>query len=197
MKKILFSFFVIFVFAGLVSGVTSAYFSDTVTSTGNTFTTGSLDLNLDGDNTNVVKFEVTDMLPGDSVTRTWAVNNIGNINGYLDLHSLIQTHDPGISTEQELKIENPDVGTLGNLLNVELFIDENNNGVFDGDDVNVYTGVMEGMATDYNLDLQLDANTSNYLTMIVSWPSSDNDNAGQEDIAQFDMVFELGQTATQ
>lgn len=197
MKKILFSFLIIFVFIGLMSGVTLSYFSDTVTSTGNTFSTGTLDLNLDGDNTNVVKFTVTDIKPGDSETRTWEVNNVGNMNGYLDLHNLIQTHDPGISTEQELTVEDPDVGTLGKLLNIDLFVDADNNGVFDNSDTTIYSGVMEGLLTDYDRDIPLDANTSNYLTMTVSWPSSDNDNAGQGDIAQLDMIFELGQTTAQ
>lgn len=197
MKKILFNFFVIFVFIGLMSGVTLSYFSDTVTSTGNTFSTGTLDLNLDGDNTNVVKFTVTDIKPGDSEIRTWEVNNVGNMNGYLDLHNLIQTHDPGISTEQELTVEDPDVGTLGKLLNIDLFVDADNNGVFDNGDTTIYSGTMEGLSTDYDSNLQLDANTSNYLTMIVSWPSSVDDNAGQGDVAQLDMVFELGQTMAQ
>jgi len=197
MKKILFSFLVIFVFIGLINGVTSAYFSDTVTSTGNTFATGTLDLNLDGDNTNVVKFTVTDIKPGDSETRTWEVNNVGNINGYLDLHNLIQTHDAGISTEQELTVEDPDVGTLGKLLNIDLFVDADNNGVFDNSDTTIYSGTMDGLSPDYDLNLSLDANTSNYLTMIVSWPSSVNDNKGQGDSVQLDMTFELGQTTVQ
>lgn len=197
MKKILFSLFIMSIFIGLISGVTSAYFSDTVTSTGNTFTTGTLDLNLDGNNTNIVKFTVTDIKPGDSETKTWEVNNVGNMNGYLDLHNLVQTHDAGISTEQELTVENPDIGTLGNLLNINLFVDANNNGVFDGGDITIYSGAMDGLSNDYDLDLPLDANTSSYLTMIVSWPSSADDNAGQGDVAQLDMLFELGQTTAQ
>lgn len=197
MKKILFSFFVMSIFIGLISGVTSAYFSDTETSTGNTFAAGTLDLNLDGNNTNVVKFAVTDIKPGDSETKTWEVNNVGNMNGYLDLHNLVQTHDAGISTEQELTVENPDIGTLGSLLNIDLFVDANNNGVFDGGDTAIYSGAMDGLSNDYDLNLPLDANTSSYLTMIVSWPSSADDNAGQGDVAQLDMLFELGQTTAQ
>lgn len=197
MKKILFSLLTIFIFIGLISGVTLAYFSDTVTSSGNTFNTGTLDLNLDSGNTNVVKFEVAGIKPGDSETRTWEVTNVGNINGYLDLHNIIQTQDPGVTTEQELTVEDPDVGTLGSLLSVQLFIDVNDNGLLDGSDTNIYTGTLEGLLTDYDLNLQLDAGTSNYLTTIVNWPSSENDNAGQGDVAQLDMVFELGQTATQ
>jgi len=47
MKKILLSVSVIAVVAAVVLGVTTAFFSDTETSTGNTFTAGSLDLKID------------------------------------------------------------------------------------------------------------------------------------------------------
>jgi predicted ribosomally synthesized peptide with SipW-like signal peptide len=47
MKKILLSVSVIAVVAAVVLGVTTAFFSDTETSTGNTFTAGSLDLKVD------------------------------------------------------------------------------------------------------------------------------------------------------
>jgi predicted ribosomally synthesized peptide with SipW-like signal peptide len=47
MKKILLSVSVIAVVAAVVIGVTTAFFSDTETSTGNTFTAGSLDLLVD------------------------------------------------------------------------------------------------------------------------------------------------------
>jgi predicted ribosomally synthesized peptide with SipW-like signal peptide len=47
MKKILLSVAVIAVVAAVVVGVTTAFFSDTETSTGNTFTAGSLDLKVD------------------------------------------------------------------------------------------------------------------------------------------------------
>ena len=47
MKKILLSVSVIAVVAAVVIGVTTAFFSDTETSTGNTFTAGSLDLTID------------------------------------------------------------------------------------------------------------------------------------------------------
>jgi len=47
MKKILLSVSVIAVVAAVVFGITTAFFSDTETSTGNTFTAGSLDLKVD------------------------------------------------------------------------------------------------------------------------------------------------------
>ena len=47
MKKIILSLSVIAVAAAVVVGATTAFFSDTETSTGNTFTAGSIDLKID------------------------------------------------------------------------------------------------------------------------------------------------------
>ena len=49
MKKILISVSVIAAAAAVVIGATTAYFSDTETSTGNTFTAGSIDLKVDSE----------------------------------------------------------------------------------------------------------------------------------------------------
>ena len=197
MKKFLFSLITVLLMVGMVTGATTAYFSDTETSTGNTFATGTLDLNLDGSNSNIVKFTVPNMKPEDSQTGTWRVNNVGSMAGYLDLQNITQTHSAGTTTESELAVENPDVGTLGSLLNVNLFVDVNNNGVLDAGETTIYSGLIGSMATDYNQNLSLVAGATNYITMIVSWPSSANDNKGQGDTVQLDIIFELGQTAGQ
>ncbi len=47
MKKIIFSLAIILAVSGVVIGITTAYFSDTETSTGNIFTAGELDLQVD------------------------------------------------------------------------------------------------------------------------------------------------------
>ncbi|TSC95402.1 MAG: hypothetical protein Athens101410_581 [Parcubacteria group bacterium Athens1014_10] len=49
MKKVLISLSIIGVVAAIVIGATTAYFSDTETSTGNTFTAGAIDLKIDFD----------------------------------------------------------------------------------------------------------------------------------------------------
>src|SRR3989344_2895144 len=49
MKKVLISFSVIALIAAVAIGATVAYFSDTETSTGNTFTAGSIDLKVDSE----------------------------------------------------------------------------------------------------------------------------------------------------
>ena len=69
MNKILISLLVIGVVGGIVAGVTTAYFSDTETSVGNTFTAGTLDLKID--NTSYLNGE-----PSNSTT--WTLRDIDN-----------------------------------------------------------------------------------------------------------------------
>jgi predicted ribosomally synthesized peptide with SipW-like signal peptide len=74
-KKILISLSVIAAVAAIAIGGTIAYFSDTETSTGNTFTAGSLDLivDIDGVDHNPLTgpiFTLADMKPGDTGEKT-------------------------------------------------------------------------------------------------------------------------------
>ena len=62
-KKILVSLAVIGVAAAIAIGGTIAYFSDTETSTGNTFTAGTIDISIDGQNPWTGTFAMDDMKP--------------------------------------------------------------------------------------------------------------------------------------
>lgn len=205
MKKILVSLLTVLAMAGIVVGATRAYFSDTETSSGNTFTSGILDLNLDSGNTNVVKFAATGMKPGDTQTGTWTVYNAGSIAGYLDLESITKSSDDYGCNEPEatagdVTCGNPGVGEgdLLGLLNTQLFVDVNNNGVYDaGTDTIIYNGLASGLAGNYELNLPLASLGTNYVTIVVTWPSSVNDNLGQSDRLNLGMSFELGQTTGQ
>lgn len=78
MKKILISASIVAAVAAVVVGATTAYFSDTETSQGNTFTAGSLDLivYIDDNPQNPLNgpiFSVPDMKPGDSGEKTISV----------------------------------------------------------------------------------------------------------------------------
>jgi len=66
MKKLLLSILAIFLVIGLVGAGTNAWFQDTETSTGNTFTAGTLDL----------KIRDQDEPWGDGVTATWTASNM-------------------------------------------------------------------------------------------------------------------------
>lgn len=76
MKKILMSLMAIGLVVGLVGAGTMAYFSDTETSTGNTFTAGTLDIAL---GTSSWSADFDNMKPGDTVTFTLPVNNEGSL----------------------------------------------------------------------------------------------------------------------
>ena len=141
-KKILISLAVIGVVAAIAIGGTIAYFSDTETSTGNTFTAGSIDLKVDlvgTDPANKIApfsekdlngqklFEYADLKPGDSGEGTislhvhdndaWAcmkVQNLANAeNGCTEPES-----DPNSGNDQTCDIgpQDPGVG-LGELQN--------------------------------------------------------------------------------
>ena len=203
MKRILVSLMTMALVSALVGGGIYAYFNDTETSTGNTFTAGTLDLNLDGGNTNVVKFTVDDVKPGDSSGGTWTVANVGNIPGYLDLESIGVSEAIGTTTEPELADEVPpgtDTAQLGNYLMVHIFIDANNNGSWDMGETDIFgtdaaPAAISGIAGSYALDLSLTASGgTNYITLLWSVGTT-VDNRIQGDSVTLDITFELQQRA--
>ncbi|MFA4998513.1 MAG: TasA family protein [Candidatus Paceibacterota bacterium] len=81
MKKILISLSIIGAVAAIAVGGTIAYFSDTETSTGNTFTAGTLVFNInDPVAAGHQVFSVTNMKPGDVKTSYLVVTNDGTID---------------------------------------------------------------------------------------------------------------------
>ena len=205
MKKILVSFMTIALVSALIGGGIYAYFSDVETSTGNTFTAGTLDLNLDGGNINVVKFTVDDVKPGDSSGGTWTVANVGNMDGYLDLESISVSEDIGTTTDPELADEVPpgtDTAQLGNYLMVHMFIDANNNGSWDSGETDIFgtnasPAAINTIASSYGLDLSLLANGgTNYITLLWSVGTT-VDNRIQGDSVTLDITFELQQRAAE
>ena len=76
MKKILMSLMTIALVIGLVGAGTMAHFSDTETSTDNTFTVGTLDIAL-GTTSWLADFD--NMAPGDTVTSIIPVNSTGSL----------------------------------------------------------------------------------------------------------------------
>jgi predicted ribosomally synthesized peptide with SipW-like signal peptide len=86
MLRILKSLLVITAVAAIATGATSAYFSDTETSTGNTFTSGTLDLTVDNQNDPlVVHITRSGLIPyphwSHSYGGQWVLKNNGNIPG--------------------------------------------------------------------------------------------------------------------
>jgi predicted ribosomally synthesized peptide with SipW-like signal peptide len=89
MKKIILSLAVIALTSVVAVGVTRAYFSSTATSTGNTFSAGTLTLSLSAGSgsTNTV-FNITGMAPGVEVgPQTLNYSNTGSIDGIVKLNT--------------------------------------------------------------------------------------------------------------
>ncbi len=126
MKKILLSFMTIGLVLALVGGGTWAYFSDTETSTGNSFTAGTLNLVPSTNGTaSVGKYTVTAggdgingnvifvrLAPGDSGSITWTLTNNGNLDGTLTMTSTMTFAENG-SNEPETAVVGNNGGSNG------------------------------------------------------------------------------------
>jgi|GEM_PF-495361 len=77
MKKIIISLSIIAVVATVAVGATRSYFSDTETSTNNIIQTGTVDIDIDGQNPWTGKFDWGNMQPGDSKEFTFNIKNVG------------------------------------------------------------------------------------------------------------------------
>jgi predicted ribosomally synthesized peptide with SipW-like signal peptide len=85
MKRILVSLSIIGVVAAIAIGSTIAYFSDVETSTGNTFTAGTMDLKVKDSNEDwrdgvTATWMLSNMKPGDSKYGWVKVDNVGSVN---------------------------------------------------------------------------------------------------------------------
>jgi len=117
MKKILLSLATIGVVGAIAVSATGAWFSDTETSTGNTFTAGTLDLAVNGQNTGIIPVVVGNIAPGWSKDITYTVKNTGSISGKLSLKSGSVVNTEGLNPESEGDIVEP--GELGANIQVE------------------------------------------------------------------------------
>jgi predicted ribosomally synthesized peptide with SipW-like signal peptide len=136
MNKILLSLAVIGIVGGTAVGLTTAYFSDTETSTGNTFTAGKLDLELGAGNP--IPFNVANVYPGQTGTgKVTLTNTTGSLDGDLDIKiaNFIQS-EGGSLTEPEISAGDYDNG--GDLylsFNIVGYLDVDRDGVFDEGDI--------------------------------------------------------------
>jgi predicted ribosomally synthesized peptide with SipW-like signal peptide len=89
MKKILFTLMVCVLCLGMI-GAAFAYFTDSASSTGNSFTAGTLVMNLDG----TTPFNVDNMAPGDTETAYLEVKNDGSLDMLFRAYVTNVTQDP-------------------------------------------------------------------------------------------------------
>jgi predicted ribosomally synthesized peptide with SipW-like signal peptide len=204
MRKIFLSMMTIALVGALIGGGVYAYFSDIESSTENTFTAGTLDLELtdtseDGTDGETQTWVFTDMKPTDTGGATLNVNSkAGSIDGFIDLSSISVTDDEGTNPESETSGGND----LSDLLMVHMFFDVDGDGVYDiGDgDTDIYGtsasyAQFSSMASAYDTDYALSSGGTIYITLNYNWPSSANDNDAQGDVTTFTFDVELDQSA--
>ena len=185
MKRILFSLMTIVAVLCVAGAGSFAYFSDTETSSGNTFTAGTLDLKVDdADDPLPVKFTLGPLAPGDSGTISYELKNAGNIDGYIDLENVIVTNDGGEFTEPEKAVDPGNLGNLGAAIQVTVTVGG----------TNVYTGSLDGFAGNHDYSILLTAGTTT--NAVINWelPGATG-NEVQGDIAGLSITFELQQRA--
>lgn len=198
-KKILASMVVITLMLLAIGWGTSAWFSDMETSTGNTFTAGTLDLKLDGGDVNVVKFTVSNMRPGNQPKATYALTNAGSLSGYLDLENINVTDYENGRSEPEIEAGDisDGVGELSSVVNLRLFVDYGNDGWISVGDNVFFNGKVNTLPSSFDLNEPISAGGTVYIVALFDWWSTPNDNLAQSDSFVLDIGFELGQTTGQ
>jgi spore coat-associated protein N len=202
LKKIVGLTMALLVTIGLVGAGTYAYFSDTESSTGNTLTAGTLDLNIDGANIAVTTFSASAVAPGDSGTGSSTLANVGSLSGELDIatSAVVNTSGAG-GTEYE-----GGSGELGASAQIAMYLDVDQSGSWTAGDI----GLMSDGNT-YTLPAALDYDEiDNYSSetwdavetmdatasddIVVNWQvPAGAGNEIQGDEVSFDITFTLEQ----
>jgi len=125
MKKILFSLSVIAAAAAVITGGTLAYFSDTETSTGNSFAAGTLNLQVGSADPMTEHMAFSSMKPGDAANAAaWLTKNTGSLAGKLTVavSTITNNENACIESEGDSTCTGPD-GELGANLKVAFWMD--------------------------------------------------------------------------
>lgn len=163
-KRILISLSVIAAVAAIAIGGTVAYFSDTETSTGNTFTAGSIDL----DNGLSVKvFDLFEMKPGDMDQGSYVITATSN-NYWACMKSTIDKTPENGRLEMEKAAGDTtggaNKGELQNYLYFYVWNDRDGNGEYNGNgenlpNPNTYPNVDRNLVGPYTLVLMNDVHS--------------------------------------
>lgn len=201
MKRILLSLAMIVLVGSVTVGATKAYWADTETSNGNTFTAGTLDLTVDGNNgTNTVKFNYTSLRPGNQPNSGYILANIGSVNGFLNISNISVTNSENGCFEPEssagdITCDNPGAGQgeLQSVVNLRLFVDRNGDGYISVGDTVLYNGLLGSVPANLTFNEPVNAGANTRIGAILDWWNTPDDNKAQGDTAVLNMTFGLSQ----
>lgn len=186
MRQTLLALVAIGLVASLAGAGTMAFFNDTETSSGNTFTAGTLDLKVDGkDNPLPVKISVNDVAPGWSSKYEWDLKNVGTIKDVkAQMHIVVtQNLEHGCNEPEAAVDTTPNEGELAGVLMVKIYF----NGGFvtqgyladlDCKDIPLWPWKSDWAANQVRLNCSIDSEVGNVI---------------QSDSVEFDIVFRLEQ----
>lgn len=197
MKKLLFSFIVLGITSVCAIGATTAYFSDTETSSANTFTAGTLDLKVNGGDADV-SYTFSNMSPERSQPNmTYILKNNGTLNGFLNIKNIVVSSGENGITEPELVAGDvsADDGELDQVLNLRLMYDANCNGWYESSDAILYQGFAQNIISQYLPNINIVAGQQVCINVLINWWSTASDNLAQGDDMTLGMAFELNQIA--
>lgn len=196
-RKVLLSVLALVVTIAMVAGISFAYFSDTETSNGNTFTAGTLDLKINGDDVNVVAFNVTNMSPGNQPKRSYVLENAGSLSGKLNITSIaVGNFENGIIEPEASAGDVTDpLGELGDVVNIRLVVDYGGDGWISTGDVTLYNGKVSAMPGSIIFNEAMSAGGTVNILALLDWWSTPDDNKAQGDSMTIDLTFELTQNS--
>jgi predicted ribosomally synthesized peptide with SipW-like signal peptide len=194
-RKIFMSILVIAVVAAMVGMNTFAYFSDSETSKGNTFTAGTLDLQVNGQNGPLPILVNIEAKPSQRIVKKIKVKNVGINKGVLDIHytNVVDSGNLNPEPEQEYERVFGPRDDISNALFVDIEVDYNNDGVIDQvliPDLTVTLGALKSKTLDFPVPIPAGAEWDIYLSFHLC---PNVGNWGQGDKTTFDIEFTLHQ----
>ena len=136
MKKIIGLTIAVLLIIGLVGGGTFAYFSDTETSTGNTLTAGTLNLQVGAADPVTDKVTLANIKPTDSGNAAiWLTKNTGSLQGTFSVAVSAITDNENTITEPEANAGDVSpTGELGGLVKIAMWMDIDKDGTWSSGD---------------------------------------------------------------
>lgn len=201
--KIVKSILIIALVVGAVGTTTKAFFSDSGTSSANTFTAGTLDLKMNTIDNTTANWTMPNMTPGDQVSASIVLTNTGSLSAdHMEINPItnVITDATPIAANALDKYMQITAATYDgdDLLAVpgKNLVDSNENDWIDLDDLENATNAGEGGQLDNLSSPAASGGSAKTLTMTVKF-RTDAPNDLQGDSDTMSMTFTLNQDASQ
>lgn len=189
--------------------LTSALFTDTERTNDSTFTAGTLDMNVDGNNGTAFDNIVVNNIGVDGVVsggKTWTINNTGSVPGNLSLSVLNVVNNDNGCNEPEALMDTtcanpgPGEGELGGVVTTSIVLDRDGAGAVSSPETVVNSNLATANAGQYASQWNSNGGTvtipaGGSLTVRMNWSTdpATYDNSIQSDSLSFDVQYDLEQ----